>query len=255
MIIRLTALVFILLTLGCGSNNNAEIPVQEAIKVDPDYRPHLARIKKKEISLDQNDPEAKISLARNFYFIFDGSGSMSDAPDRDCLGETQFPLKLQGAQFAVQEFLKKVPDDIQIGLLVFDYAGTREVVPLGTGNRQQFMTAINAVDAGGGTPLANAIRFGAGQLKKQYQRQLGYGEYRIVVVTDGIAKKIPAAATYAMEYGFPIYAIGLCVRENHPLRDYALSYRAADSMEDLTKGLEDTLAELPVYDAQSFIEQ
>ena len=66
-----------------------------------------------------------------------------------------------------------------------------------------------------------------------------------MVVTDGRADKIPEAARYAAHFGMPIYAIGLCIDEDHPLRRYAVSYRAADSFDDLAQGLEETLAELP----------
>ena len=103
-----------------------------------------------------------------------------------------------------------------------------------------------------GTPLAESIKFGTQQLVAQYKRQLGYGEFRLVVVTDGQADEIPGAATYATRYGIPIYAIGLCIGEDHPLRRHAVSYRAADSFGDLARGLEETLAELPSFDVTEF---
>src|SRR5439155_18012498 len=99
---------------------------------------------------------------------------------------------------------------------------------------------------------AAAIRFATDRLVKQYQLQRGYGEFRVVVVTDGIADAIPEAATYAATYGIPIYAIGLCIGQDHALRQYAVSYRAADSFNDLATGLEQTLSELPTFEAASF---
>ncbi len=229
----------------CGSNHSSETSTQQLSQV-------LANIKRTEIALNDSDPDAQVSLTRNFYFVFDGSGSMADAPDGDCSGDASFATKLQGAQWAVTEFLAKIPDDINIGLYVFDNNGEREAVPLGQGNRGDFVQKLNAVYAGSGTPLSESIVYATNQLVHQYKKQLGYGEYRIVVVTDGIADSIPQASIYAMEHGFPIYAIGLCVDSNHPLRSYATSYRAADSFEDLAHGLEQTLAELPSFDVQSF---
>ena len=205
----------------------------------------LANIKRTQIRLDDKQPGAAVSLARNFYFIFDGSGSMADALDRRCAGDKKSARKIDGAQSAVAEFLKAVPPGIQLGLYVFDTGGRREVLPLAADNREQFLKAINEVHAGGGTPLAAAIRAGTDALVKQYQKQLGYGEFRLVVVTDGIAEDIPAAAIYAAQRGVPIYAIGLCIGADHPLRQYAVSYRAADNFNDLQRGLEETLAELP----------
>jgi hypothetical protein len=205
-----------------------------------------------EIPLDGELGDEEASLARNFYFIFDGSGSMGEKPDRKCRGDQRFPSKLAGAQWAVSEFLSKVPEEIHLGLYVFDDNGRREVVPVGKGNRQAFLAAIQGVQDGGGTPLAEAIALGTEKLVEQYKRQLGYGEYRLVVVTDGRADDIPEAADLAARYGFPIYAIGLCIEEDHPLRRAAVSYRAADNFGDLARGLEETLAELPSFDATEF---
>jgi hypothetical protein len=200
--------------------------------------------------------EGQISLARNFYFIFDGSGSMRDPLSSDCGGDQNFSRKLDGAKWAVAEFLKKVPEDVNLGLYVFDEnhrsRSAREVVPLGTNNMAAFLQAINAIEAGGGTPLAEAIRFGAEVLARQREQQLGYGEFRLIVVTDGLADDIPQAAEFATEKEIPIYAIGLCIQEDHPLRQYAVSYRAADNFQDLAKALEATVAETEFYDARTF---
>ncbi len=237
----LTAFV---LFCGCASE------VQKARAV-PTEKP-LTVTEKIEISLDDAPPDSAPLLTRNIYFIFDGSGSMAKAPDKNCGGEAEFGSKLEGAKWAVAEFMKKVPEDINIGLYVFDALGKRETVPLGPGNHRKFLEAINNVKASGKTPLAASIKFAADRLVEQYKRQLGYGEYRIVAVTDGIAENIPEAAAYAAQRGIPIYAIGLCIKEDHPLRKWAVSYRAADNFEDLARGLEETLAESTVFDATEF---
>jgi len=198
----------------------------------------------------------QVSLARNFYFIFDGSGSMRDPLGRDCGGDQTFERKIEGAKWAVAEFLKKMPEEVNLGLYVFDEKHTSksecQVVPLGPNNLAAFLQAINEVEAGGGTPLARAIQFGAEVLAEQKAKQLGYGEFRLVVVTDGLADDIPQAAEFATEKEIPIYAIGLCIQEDHPLRQYAVSYRAANSFEDLAKALEATVAETEFYDAKTF---
>ncbi len=205
-----------------------------------------------EIPLDEEMEGAEVSLARNFYFIIDGSGSMDSEPSGACRGDQSFRSKLDGAQWAVKEFLTKVPEDVHLGLYVFDRDRREEVVSLGSGNREAFLAAVNNIRSGGGTPLASGISFGAERLVEQYQRQLGYGDYRLVVVTDGRADRIPEAARYAGHFGMPIYAIGLCIDEDHPLRRFAVSYRAADSFADLAEGLEETLAELEAFDVTTF---
>ena len=125
-------------------------------------------------------------------------------------------------------------------------------MPLGSGNRPVFMKAIDNVQASGGTPLAHAIRFGTWKLVGQYKRQLGYGEFRLVVVTDGSAKEIPSAARYAQGLRIPIYAIGLGIKGDHPLRAHAVSYREASNFDDLERALEEVLSELPGFDVTEF---
>lgn len=198
------------------------------------------------------DVGEKAELTRNFYFILDGSGSMSEPTNQDCGGDQQFNDKLEGAKWAVNKFLEHVPDNVNIGLYVYDNNGKGEVVPLGPANRKVFIAAVDKIESGGGTPLAQAIRFGADRLVQQFKKQLGYGEFRLVVVTDGKADDIPQAALYAAKYGIPIYAIGLCIGQDHPLRNFSVSYRAADNFADLSSGLQDTLAELPSFDTSRF---
>jgi len=245
--------VIALMRSGCAQDE----PTQQAAAPATSPRPaptleQPANVQRVVIPIDDTQPGVKASLQRNFYFIFDGSGSMNDGPTGTCRPDKAFAHKIDGAKWAVREFLEIVPPDISLGLYVFDGGRRNEVVPLGPNNREQFLHAIDRVRAGGDTPLAEAIRFGTDQLVKQYQQQLGYGEFRLVVVTDGIAEQIPQAATYAARYGIPIYAIGLCIGRDHPLRQYAVSYRAADSFQDLAKGLEGTLAELPAFDPSAF---
>ena len=234
--------------------NKRQQDEQQVATVDPNK---VETPKQIEPTLDPITAEGEISLARNFYFIFDGSGSMRDKLGSDCGGDQSFKRKLEGAKWAVAEFLKKVPEDVNLGLYIFDEHHVPpqpncEVVPLASNNMTAFLQAINNVEAGGGTPLSRAIQYGAEVLAKQKAKQLGYGEFRLVVVTDGLADDIPQAAEFATEKEIPIYAIGLCIQEDHPLRQYAVSYRAANSFEDLTKALEATVAETEFYDAKSF---
>jgi Ca-activated chloride channel family protein len=194
------------------------------------------------------------SLTRNFYFIFDGSGSMSEALNKQCKGDKRFSSRLQGAKWAIEQFLPLVPPDVNLGLWVFDSYGNSERVPLGPDNRAQFLTAIQKTKAGGKTPLTESIEQGVKRLVQQRDRQLGYGEFRLIVVTDGEAtgRPLPQAVAHARERRIPIYTIGLCIGAEHELRRYAVSYRAADSMEALKLGLEETLAETNVFDPQTF---
>ena len=124
----LCVLCLVFCLAGCG-DKQAKKPEseRETVQAQPD------RVERMEIPLD--DPNGEVSLNRNFYFIFDGSGSMRD--------RQAGRAKLEGAKEAVRKFLTKIPDNANLGLFVFDAGGTREVVPLGSDNRDAFMQAID----------------------------------------------------------------------------------------------------------------
>jgi len=194
------------------------------------------------------------SLTRNFYFIFDGSGSMSELLNKQCKGDRRFGSRLEGAKWAVEQFLPLMPRDVNLGLWVFDSYGNSERVLLGSDNRDKFLAEVQKTKAGGNTPLTESIEQGVNRLVEQRDKQLGYGEFRLIVVTDGQAtgRPLPQAVDYARERHIPIYTIGLCIGEKHELRKYSVSYRAADSIEALKHGLEETLAETNVFDPKAF---
>jgi Ca-activated chloride channel homolog len=194
------------------------------------------------------------SLTRNFYFIFDGSGSMSESLNKQCKGDRRFGSRLEGAKWAVEQFLPLMPRDVNLGLWIFDSYGNSERVLLGPDNRDKFLAEVQKTRAGGNTPLTESIEQGVNRLVEQRDKQLGYGEFRLIVVTDGQAtgRPLPQAVDYARERHIPIYTIGLCIGEKHELRKYSVSYRAADSIEALKRGLEETLAETNMFDPKAF---
>lgn len=196
--------------------------------------------------------EGSSSTKRNIYVVFDGSGSMNSKLQQG--GNQQFKNKIDGAKWAVDEFMKTIPDDINLGLFVFDAQGVREVVPLAAMDRAAFLTAIHDVRASGGTPLGESIKAGVDALMHKYKQQLGYGEYRLIVVTDGEASgsSIAEAVEYAQDFGVPIYTIGLDVSEQHSLRAKSRQFFSAKSFEELKKGLIDSAAESETFDAQDF---
>jgi hypothetical protein len=202
----------------------------------------------------QTADAGEASLARNFYFIVDGSGSMSDSLTKQCRGDKRFSSRLEGAKWAVEQFLPLVPADVNLGLWVFDTNGNSERVPLSLDSRGPFLIAVKKIRAGGKTPLTEAIEQGVNRLVQQREKQLGYGEFRLIVVTDGEAtgRPLPRAVAYARERRVPIYTIGLCLSADHELRRFSVSYRPADSIEALKLGLEETLAETVMFDPQTF---
>lgn len=196
-------------------------------------------------------PLAEAPLGKNYVLIFDGSGSMAK---HGCSGNRN---KHEAAREAVLDWADTLPEDAGLGLVVFDRSGFSVRVPLGFGNRAQFRNEIHKVVPDRSTPLAAALDIAEDMLTTQGRRQLGYGEYTIVIVTDGVADDIAA-----LERGvnrvlatspIMIHTIGFCVGSEHSLnRAGRTVYRAADNAEELRRGLDDVLAEADSFDISGF---
>lgn len=201
------------------------------------------------------EPDQRIAadpLARNYYIVFDASGSMSDPR---CGGGR---AKIDAAKQAITVFAESLPKDANIGLTAFDAAGIRQRLALAPAERQDVRRVVGGISAGGVTPLRSAISEAYRALTKQGQQQLGYGEYHLVVVTDGEfnpAAENPAAIVDEIIDKSPvvIHTIGFCVGEEHSLNQPGrIYYKTANSPEELKQGLGNILAESPRFDIKTF---
>jgi Ca-activated chloride channel family protein len=179
---------------------------------------------------------------RNFVIVLDGSGSMAD---RQCSGDMR---KIDAAKAAIKAFAAKLGPDDNLGLCAFDSNGVTERTPLGTNNRKQFDDALNNVLSDSYTPLKDAVQLGYDVIKKQARRQLGYGQYFLVIVTDGEASSgyDPTAIvnTIVGESPVVISTVGFCIGEGHSLNRPGLTlYHDATNLKQLAEGLESVLAE------------
>ncbi|MEN9614059.1 MAG: hypothetical protein RLZZ347_366 [Candidatus Parcubacteria bacterium] len=192
----------------------------------------------------QSAPRTKLDsnlLRRNFYVVFDGSGSMEE---RRAAGNS---TKILVAKQAVGNFAKLLMPEDNLGLFVFDGHGVSERVPLGSGpqNRQAFNGAVQEIVANGGTPLYQAIGTGVAQLSAQMQKQLGYGEYHLVVVTDGEASdRDDGIINRIVASPIILHTIGFGISGGHSLNQPGKVYYAeAQNPDQLVKGLSSVLAE------------
>ncbi len=195
-------------------------------------------------------PEARLTT-KNYYVVFDGSGSMGGS---SCTMEDN---KLYSAKGALAHFAAGLPRDAQIGMLAFDATGLSERVSLQPYDQNIFDRAVAAVTADGGTPLSRAITLAHQQLTAQAKLQLGYGEYHLVVVTDGEANEgeEPNAVVDQILAESPviIHTIGFCIDQRHSLNQPGrVRYLAADNDQALQQGLESVLAEAPEFEVISF---
>ena len=191
----------------------------------------------------------------NYYVVLDGSGSMRRV---DCSDEKP---KIEVAVTALSRFIQSVPEQANLGLAVFDDAGLSERVPLGVNNRDAIQKALHKVDVNGGTPLKSSIELAYDKLTAQARQQLGYGDYHLVLVTDGYpdpAREDPAEAVDTLLASSPVvlHTIGFCLGEEHVLNQAGrVYYMAADSPEQLSQGLGSVLAEAPAFDVGDFQDQ
>jgi uncharacterized protein with von Willebrand factor type A (vWA) domain len=189
--------------------------------------------------------------SKNYYVVFDGSGSMLEYK---CSGNEN---KIDVAKRAVQEFASTIPKDANLGLVVFDYSGLSERLALGQDNQNNFVNEIQKVSPDGGTPLRSAIFLAANQLAKQAAFQMGYGEYHLVVVTDGEANsdEDPRFIVGSILKDSPIvlHTVGFCIGADHSLnQEGQVIYQSADNPDELRQGLKDVMAEATTFNIDEF---
>ena len=200
---------------------------------------------------DESAAVAADLFARNYYVVLDASGSMNE---KGCSGEQ---TKIKAAKDALKAFVENVPATANLGLLVFDGRGVNEWLPLGLNNRRSFHDQIDAVKANASTPLRASIATAYSKLQGQGARQLGYGEYHLVIVTDGHADQgqDPTAIVNKIigESPVVVQTIGFCIGAKHALNQAGRTlYREANNVEDLRQGLADVLAEAPQFAVTEF---
>lgn len=235
-----------------GSTQLDPAPDGQAAREQPSYA--LAAIRDTWPPVGKSDAAPVLSanpLAANYYVVLDGSGSMGE---RGCSGRD---TKIQAARKAIAAFARSLPPDANFGLAVFTGNQTLEVLPLGSDNRDRVRGVLDRVEAVGNTPLRSSIGLAYRKLTGQGERQQGYGEYHLVVVTDGMASEgeDPARLVRSMLAESPVnlHTIGFCIGTDHILNQPGRSYyRAADNPAELTRGLEAVLAESPAFDVTQF---
>jgi hypothetical protein len=194
------------------------------------------------------DPDAVTK--RNYYFVFDASGSMGE---RKCAGGDR---KITVAKRALLQFAQNIPRDANLGGLAFNQRGVQPLIPIGPLDPAQLRRAVGALAAGGDTPLAQAIREAYAALTRRAVTQLGYGEYHLVVITDGEATgEDPRNVVDRLLAESPVvlHTIGFCIGDRHSLNQPGRTiYLAADSPEALDKAFAEVLAEAPKFTVSKF---
>lgn len=188
--------------------------------------------------------------ARNFVLVVDDSGSMNDVK---CSAGKR---KVDAAKAAVVEWSQTVPEGANLGLVTF-HSGNWPLQPLTGRSMAEFIKAVKSIETSGRTPLTGAVDGAFVMLTEQGLKQLGYGEYTIVVVTDGRAdsmRSLNQRIQYILENSpVQIHTIGFCIGNDHTLNQPGRTiYKAADNPEELRQGLREVLAEAEEFDVSGF---
>ncbi len=199
---------------------------------------------------------AENMTARNYYVVLDTSGSMNET-DCGSGGET----KMQVARESLKKWAGTLHPDDNLGLASFSDDGVKEVFPLQKNlpsYNKQFTERLATLYPGGGTPLGVSLAQAYETMTRQADSQLGYGEYHIVVVTDGKASDhsiMKKAVDKIYKSPVILHTIGFCIDSNHALNRPGFSYYvSAMNQEELDRGLQQVLAESETFDITGFTE-
>ncbi|MDO9262700.1 MAG: VWA domain-containing protein [Desulfosalsimonadaceae bacterium] len=181
--------------------------------------------------------------ANNVLIVLDASGSMDDMMQGTSL------QKMAAAKNALIRVLEQIPENTNVGLLVFSSSNLRNdwVYPLGSLDKVKLEEAIRLPMPQGRTPLGAYIKKGADRLLKQRESQFGYGTYRLLIVTDGEAQDQDLVNQFVPEViarGITMDVIGVDMRKEHTLATRVHSYRRADNPESLARALIEVFAEV-----------
>lgn len=178
----------------------------------------------------------------NVVVVLDDSGSMANE-----LRRQSGVSKIQAAKTALKSVLEQLSPEARVGIVLLNGRRQRDrwIVPLGPVDNDDLFLALDQVQARGGTPLGKFMKVAADELLKQRAADY-YGEYRLLIVTDGEATDASLVKRYLpdiLSRGLTVDVIGVDMSADHSLATKVHSYRRADDPEALTQALREVFAE------------
>lgn len=178
---------------------------------------------------------------QNIVVVFDGSGSMGDRFTKS----QERITKMEAAKRALILLLSQLPENTNLGIVVFSNNQNGWLVKLGPVDKKDLAKKINGVQEGGGTPLGKYMKLGANALLELRAKQKS-GVYKLIIVTDGESSddaETPLTGQYGiLSKGLQVQAIGVDMSTRHALAT-KVSYQSAESAEQLTSAVKNVLAE------------
>lgn len=179
--------------------------------------------------------------------VIDGSGSMKEPIESG--GNVR---KIDAAKRSLKDVIDKLPASTHTGVLLFvarGWSGESQLEwlsPIGPVDKDALKAAVDAIAPNGGTPLGSAIKTAADALLEARKHQHNYGNYQLLVVTDGEAtpeNEREMMHTYAQEVvrtqrRIELDVIGIGMPGKHMLASTAHKYWGANDAVALSKALQ-----------------
>lgn len=196
------------------------------------------------VAASSQTPATESKSIDNVVVVLDASGSMREK----IRGTNQ--TRMEMAKSAIIRVLEQVSPTTNVGILVF--SGGRKaagdwVVPLGPVRIDAIRAALSPIQPDGGTPLGEYMRQGADRLLQQRQLQLGYGSFRLLVVTDGeesAPQMVDRFLPEVLSRGINVNVIGLDMKSGHSLATKVNSYKSAQNASELVSAMKAVFAEV-----------
>jgi uncharacterized protein YegL len=175
--------------------------------------------------------------------LLDDSGSMND---RMRNGNQKQP-RMEVAKTALRRVIEQLPESTQLGVLLLNGSSKTDgwLIPLGPLDRGSAISRIDQLRARGGTPLGRAMKVAVDELQ-ELRRQQPYGDYRLLVVTDGEASDrgvLQRNLPEIISRGIVIDVIGVDMKSDHSLAQLSHSYRRANDAASFERAVSEIFAE------------
>lgn len=183
--------------------------------------------------------------------VFDGSGSM--------WGQIDGTAKIVTARETLAGVARQLPPDLDVGLIAYghnrkgDCNDIETLVPIGPAATRSgaLISTVQALNPKGKTPLTEAVRRAAGELRYQEDKAT------VILITDGIetCEADPCAVaseleSFGIDFTAHVIGFGLSADESRQVACLAENtgglFLNASSASDLSKALQQTVALAPV---------
>ena len=182
------------------------------------------------------------TAAQHVVVVVDDSGSMDDRM------RGQRVRKIEAAKRSLSVVLDGLAVDAEVGVLALNQGW---VLPMQASARSQAKDHVNNLRARGGTPLGTRMKEAADELLSNRKANT-YGDYRLLVVTDGEASDqavLDHVLPDIMSRGLLVDVIGVAMESEHSLATTVHNYRRADDPASLEHAIATSLAESDPTDA------